>query len=252
LYYVQGTGNGLFMPLPMKAKTGAQSSRGAVSVTGIGIFHTGPDGIYRFSSGNDSKITEDNLEPIFRGETVQGIPGVSDMSTSWLFAYQNNLYFGYASSGYTYPTNILVLNLESGRVSYFSYNDGSAVEIRCIAADYTNKRIVIGDNAGYVRAIENSAYTDDSGAAISFEVQSKDYELQTRRHFPRFIKYDVDASGAASCAGYLILDGSVAQTHTITENRNTRRRLIGSCNGNRAAVRISGSGPVSIYAAEFE
>ena len=248
VYYIQGTGHGTFFPLPMRAKTGAQSIRGAVSVLGKGIFHTGPDGIYLFGSGTDAKITEDALEPLFRGETVNDIPGVSDMSTSYLRVYRNHLYFGYAASGETYPENVLVMNLETGRIAYYEY----PFEIRALADDYTNKRLIIGDDEGYVRVIEGPSYTDDSGTAISFEIQSKDFWLQTRKHFPRWVKYDVDASDATSCTGKLLLDGAVHQSHTITGNRNTNRRLVETGNGNTAAVRITGSGPVSIFAAEFE
>lgn len=252
IYYVQGTGNGTFFPLPMKAKTGAQSVRGAVSVAGKGIFHTGPDGIYLFSSGADSKVTEDALEPLFRGETVQGMPGVFSMSTAFLHVYRNHLYFGYQSDGYDYPTNVLVLNLETNRPAYFVYDDGSAIQIRAITNDDTNKRLLIGDNSGFVRVIENTSYTEDGSEPIDWELQSKDFTLQTRRHFPRWMKYDVDASSADSCTGALLLGGAVHHSHTITGNRDSRRRLVGTGNGNRAAIRISGSGPVAIYAAEAE
>jgi hypothetical protein len=236
----------------MKAKTGAQSMRGAVAVSGKGIFHTGPDGIYLFGLGADIKITEDDLEPLFRGEDTQGMPGVVDMATSFLFAFSNRLYFGYRSSGYSYPTNLLVMNLDTNRIAYYSYNDGAPVEIRAIAADNTNDRILIGDNSGIVRVIESTSYTDDSGAEIPFELQSKDFELQTRKHFPRWSKFDIDASQADSCSGIMLLDGEIHQAHTLNENRNTRRRLIDTGNGNRIAHRISGSGPISIFAVESE
>jgi hypothetical protein len=252
IYYVQGTGNGVFLPLPMKSKTGAQSIRGAVSVPGKGIFHTGPDGIYLFSSGSDVKITEDTLEPLFRGEDIQGMPGVADMETAWLFVYRNHLYFGYASAGYGYPTNVLVLNLDTNRLAYYAYNDGDAIEIRTLAIDEAFKRLLIGDTAGFLRVIESPAYVDDESEPIDWEVQSKDYTLSTRRHFPRWTKYDVDASAAESCTGAFILGGEILQTHTITGSRDTRRRLIGTGNGNRASIRISGTGPVTVYAAESE
>ena len=252
VYYMQGTGHGTFFPLPMRARTGAQSVRGAVSVQGRGIYHTGPDGIYLFGSGTDTKITEEAFEPIFRGEAVGSIPGVADMSNSILMEHRNRLYFFYESTGYDNPTNALVLNLETNRAAYYTWNDGSVVQVRAVAIDTTNKRLLIGDSAGYIRVIENTAYTADSGTAISWDVQSKDFELQTRRHFPRWLKYDIDASSAASCTGDLILDGTSIQTHTITGNRNTVRRQIGTANGNRSAIRISGSGPVSVYAVEFE
>jgi len=252
IYYVQGTGNGTFFPLPMKAKTGAQGPRGAISVAGKGIFHTGPDGIYLFASGADTKITEDSLEPLFRGETVQGMPGVSSMTTAWLHVFRNHLYFGYQSSGYGYPTNVIVMNLDTNRLAYYQYSDGTVVQIRAIATDETNNRLLIGDSSGYVRVIESPSYTADSSAAISWEVQSKDYMLSTRKHFPRWSKYDVDASGATTCTGEFLLSGAVHQSHTITGNRDSRRRLIGTGNGNRAAIRISGTGPVTIYAVEAE
>jgi len=252
IYYIQGTGNGLFQPIPLKTKTGAQSSRGAVSVDGKGIYHTGPDGLYLYSSGSDHKITEDTLEPIFRGTTKNDIPGVADMSTSWLHHYRNTLYFGYSSTAGGYPTNVLTLNLQNNKTAYFVYNDGSDLEIRAITTDDTNERILIGDGTGFVRVIESTSNADDSGTAISWEVQSKDYTLPTRKHFPRWVKYDVDASNATSVTGELLLDGSVHHTHTITGNRVTRRRLVGEGNGNRAAERISGSGPATIYSAEFE
>lgn len=252
IHYIQGTGSGTFFPLPMKAKTGAQGPRGALSVAGKGIYHTGPDGIYLFASGADIKVTEDAFEPIYRGESVQDIPGRDDMTTAWLHQFGNHIYAGYRSSGYAYPTNIFVQNLDTNRIAYFTYDDGVATEIRSIATDETNTRLLVGDHAGYVRIIENTSYTDDSGEPIAWEVQSKDYTLQTRLNFPRWVKYDVDASDADSCTGEYILADEVHHSHTISGSRNTRRRLVDVGNGNRAAIRISGTGPVSIYAAEAE
>jgi hypothetical protein len=79
-----------------------------------------------------------------------------------------------------------------------------------------------------------------------------DYTLQTRSHFPRYAKYDVDASEATECTGEIIVNDVVVQSHTISGARNVRYRHIDTCNGQRCALRISGSGPVSIYAAELE
>ena len=249
IYYIAGTGNNTFLAAPTRARTGAQSIFGAVSVDGKGIFHTGPDGVYLYANGNDRKITEDSLEPIFRGETKDGLPGVSSMTTSWLVAFQNNLYFGYQSSGDDYPANILVTNLDTNKLVYFIYNDGSDVEIRTATVDETNNRLLIGDNSGFVRVIESTA---DTGTAISWEVQSKDFTLQTRKHFPRWTKYDVNVPSGSTCSGELLLDGAVHHTHTITGDRKTNRRLVTTGNGNKSAIRISGTGPAIIYAAESE
>lgn len=252
VYYIQGTGHGTFFPLPMRAKTGAQSIRGAIAVAGKGIFHTGPDGIYLFASGSDVKITEDALEPLFRGEDVQGMPGVADMTSAIIWAYRNHLYFAYRSANQDYASNVLVMNMDTSRVNYYVYNDGSDVEISSVTTDHQNSRLLIGDGVGFVRVIESNSYTDDSGEEIEFEVQSKDFVLQTRLHFPRWMKYDIDASNAEECTGALLLGGEVHHSHILTENRNTRRRLVGEGNGNRAAIRIYGRGQVSIFACESE
>jgi hypothetical protein len=144
------------------------------------------------------------------------------------------------------------MNLETGRINYYAYNDGSAIEVRAIATDSTNDRLIVGDASGFIRVIEDNTYTDDSGEPISFEIQSKDFTSQVRKHFPRWVKYDVDASDATTCSGALLLDGAVHHTHTISGSRNTRRRLVGGNNGNRGAIRISGTGPATVYFAEFE
>ena len=252
IYYIQGSGHGAFLPLKRDAKTGAQSIRGALSVTGQGIYHVGHDGIYLFSGSNDQKITETTLDPIFRGETVEELPGVSTLTTSFLWQFKNHLYFGYASLGHAYPTNVLVMNLDSKKVVYYIYNDGADVEIRAITTDLTNKRLLLGDATGFVREAEIPGNTDDSGTAIPFDSQSKDYQLQTRSHFPVHAKYDVDASNAEEVTGEILLDGVSHQTHTITGPRNTKRRLITTGNGERVSIRISGSGPASIYLTEVE
>lgn len=252
IFYIQGTGTGVFQPIPTRSKTGAQSVQGAVAVDGKGIFHTGPDGVYLYANGSDRKISEDTLEPLFRGEDKNGMPGVADMETSWLLAKGNNLYFGYRSEGFYYPTNILVMNLETGKVAYFAFNDGSEIEIRSVTVDETNHRLLAGGADGYVRVIDSTAYTTDSDEPIEWETQSKDYMLQTRRHFPRWAKYDVDASEAESCEAEIVMDGTVHQTHAISGSRETRRRLIGIGNGNRLSIRISGRGRATVYSAELE
>lgn len=251
IYQIQGTGHGTFLPIPMNAKTGAQGPFGALAVKGKGIFHTGPDGIYLFA-GEDVKISEPRFDPIFRGEETNGMPGVSSMTTAIFHRFGNNLYFGYTSTGHDYPTNFIVINLDTNRASYYTYDDGSPIEIRCMATDETNTRLLAGDSSGFIRKLEDTSVTTDSGEAIDWEVQSKDYTLQTRRHFPRYAKYDVDASDAASCTGEIILDGTSIQSHTITGDRIVRYRHIDTNNGKRCAVRISGSGPASVYAAEME
>ena len=252
IYAVQGTLHPNFVPVPMRARTGAQGSMGAFGVGGRGLYHTGPDGVYLFTGpGNDRKISKASLDPLFRGETVNGMPGVADMSTALIHHHDGVMWFFYTDHVNRYPQNAITIDLDTGdRLGYHRYNDGSYdVEFRTIMSDSINDRLLIGDNAGFVRQID--AGTEDSGNAIDWELQSKDFTLQTRAHFPRWNKYDVDAS-ETTVTGTTLLDGEIIQTHSLTKDRDTRRRLIESDNGERLGIRLSGSGPATVYGVETE
>lgn len=243
IFYIQGTGHNTFQPLNMRARTGAQGPMGAYTVDGHGIYHTGPDGLYLFSGGNDRKVTKDTLDPIFLGESVKGIPACDDnLVSAWVIAYKSRIYFGYRSSG-TYPSNVFVMDMDEPRKTvYYSYD----FEIADVEVDESNGLLLALCGDGFVRKLEFG--TQDDSVDISWEIQSKDFTLQTRRHFPRWAKYDVDGSAT----GEIILDDVSHQSHSITGSRDTTRRLIEVGNGNRCAIKLSGSGASTVYGVEFE
>lgn len=244
LWYIQGTGAGVFHPINLRSMSGAFNKFGALGVEGHGIFHIGPDGLYRYSGGKDTKASQERFEPIFHNESVGGIAGasLSDLESAWLHLHRNQLFMHWGTG------NVLVTNLDSGRSTYHAYDQ----KLYAPADDRTNQRMLACDSAGYVRVIDDSGATTDAGTAITWESQSKDFTMQTRRHFPRWAKYDVDASAATGVTGSIILDDAVHQTHTITGARATKRRLIDTGNGRRCAIRVSGSGTASIYTAEMQ
>ena len=251
VFLVQGTGANTFFPLQMSAVTGAQGPECVASVSGLGIYHVGVDGIYLFSSGHDKKVSQEHLERTFRGETVNGVPGVDrdKLSKSWLVYYAGKLYFGYAGTADTYPQNVIVFNFAAEKLWYYDYG----IEISTVTIDETNARLLAGDTSGNTWVLEDRTTTTDNGTQISWEVESKDFTLQTRKHFPRWIKYDVNASDSnCTATGAVVVDGTTLQSHTLTANRQTRRRLITTGNGDRVSNKITGSGPVTIYAMEFE
>jgi hypothetical protein len=248
IHAIQGTGADSFFPYRENALTGCHNVLGAWSIKGKGIFHAGTDGIYLFDGSQDRKISQAAFDPIFRGEDAGGMPGMSDHTKTWIIANKNKIYIGYASSGNTYSTNLIVFNLDNDRVTYYEYSQ----EIVTVSVDLYNNRLLAGDSSGYVWVLDDIAATTDSGTAIEWELQSKDFMLQTRSHFPRFCKYDVDAGDAVTATGSLILDGDVHQIHTLSDSRNVKKRLVDTGNGQRMALRISGSGSVSIYAVEAE
>ena len=247
IWFIQGTGGGLFNPIPIASLAGASNQFGARSIDGDGIYHVGRDGVYRYSAGKDMKVTGGVFDPIFPsadkfGVKTNGMAAVVNISTTWLHQFENRLYFHWGNG------SVLVTNLDTKRTTYYEWDERMTAPM----TDKTNSRFYVGDASKYTRQVEDSSQTTDAGTGIDCEVESKEFTLPTHAHFPRWVKYDADISGASSPVGKLILDGAVHQSHTLSGNRKTRRRLVEVGNGERAGVRIGWTGDGAVYTAEFE
>lgn len=250
IYLIRGTEHGSFFPIKMKTKTGVQGAYGALAVSDRGIFHVGGDGIYLFNGVFDKNVTDEALSPIFNGESRNGIPACGDLATAWLGFFENSLYFGYAGVDEATPTNALVTDLDKNQTRYYRYSNG--LQMNTIAVDEDDEKLLVGTADGYNWEIEDKSQVKDNTMDVPWELQSMEFTLQTRPHFPRYAKYDADTSKAIAAVGKIILDDAVLQEHTLADKRDVRRRLIKGDNGNRMAVQLSGSGPVEVYAVEME
>lgn len=246
IYAIQGTGATSFFPLPMSAITGTQSVNCFEAIKGFGIIHLGTDGLYQYTGGKDQKITT-AFQPLFDGTTKNGIPGLnrSYMANCILKSYQSKFWFGYPGLGAQYPDNFLVWDFQKDQVIHHQY----PVAFRTLAIDHHNKRLLAGDIAGYVWEIDKLGATDDAGSTISWAIQGGEYS-QLRKYFPRYARYDVNVEGTAT--GEILLDDVTKQTHTLTGNRLTKKRLVDGCTGDRLSMRITGTGQVNIYGVEIE
>lgn len=259
IFSISGTGQGTFTPLPMSAQTGTVNANCFVVVKGLGIYHLGGDGVYLYSGGTDLLMSRGSLDKIFQGETVGNVPGLNRtyINNCWMVAYHGKLYIGYPGGTSIYPDNVFVLDLQTKRflgmsteaqkISHHSY----ASTWRAVGIDHTNKRLLAADTSGYVWKWEDVDSTDDGGTAIAWQIQSADFN-QLRKYFPRYARYDVKVGTGATAAGYILLDETSKQTHTIIGDRLTRKRLVDGCTGDRLAVRLSGSGSVDIFGVEIE
>lgn len=249
IYQIQGTGALSFYPLEMSAQCGTVAKRCFLAVSGHGIYHLGPNGLYLFRVGGDENVTDQQFAPIFRGETVGSIPGMrlSQIARCWLIHYGGKLWFGYPSGTSNYPCEVLVMNLATKRTVHYSF----PFEVRGVCVDGKNRRLLGADERGYVHNLDDSTAKSDHGTEIAWQIETKEFG-GLRKYFPRYARYDVKLDSGAIAAGSVLLDGNVEQTHALTESRQTRKRLIRTCAGDRLSVRISGTGRVDIYGAEVE
>ena len=246
LFIIQGTVSASFAAIPIESKTGTPNSLCLVGVVGTGLFHLGPDGIYLLSGGVDRKVTQLNFEPLFservdeKVDEFEGMLTVKDDSKRWFFVYQNKFFFHYSTGA------VLVFNTDQQKWTYYKYDQ----QLTAPAYDDTNKEFLVGTIGKTVRQLEDVTSTTDAGTAIAWELQSKEFTLQTRRHFPRWVKYDVNLE--TDVTGNLNLDGATHQSHTLTTDRKTKRRLVKTGNGRRMSINLTGSGAATVFAVEAE
>jgi hypothetical protein len=216
VFAINGTGFESFFPVGLSCQCGTQGLDGITVIQGHGIFHIGTDGVYLFDSSNDVNITDLRLRPIFRGVTRNGVPGVntSELDNVWIQIFKGKVYLAYPTGSNTYPDALLVMDLTTQKTSYYDYDQYFSAA--CV--DDTNNRLIVGDTSGYLWQLEDLDETDDDGTANSGSAgRSKASHLPCRPGgiFREWVKYDVGASGAESAAGYLMLDETAHQAHTL-------------------------------------
>jgi hypothetical protein len=246
IYQIQGSGAASFFPISMKAKAGILSKSSYYAAKGHGVIRVLGDGIYTHRGGEDIKISGP-FDPLFNQETVGPIEHVNlkAIANSHLIYYQGKLYFFYPGGSAIYPNNALVFDVaENFRAMHYKYPK----QFNIIKVD-GNDRLLACATDGNIYQLE-TGITDD-GAEISWEIKTKDFSDQLHTYFPRYARYDVELTNSAIAAGEIILDDIVKQQHAIS-NRNTRYRHITTCQGNRLAVRIRGTGQAKIYSVEVE
>lgn len=239
IWWIQGVTTGVFQPVPLESMAGAWNNFAALGVKGYGLFHVAGGGLYVYSGGRDSEVTQNAFNPLFDGMDVNDIPAVRDSATVWIIQHHNEIWMHWGAG------SVLLVNLDTKRTSYHKY----PTRLRAPTVDRTEDRLLASDSAGRVVRLDDPAKTVDyNDGAIEWEIESKDFALQTRAHFPRWAKYDVAGTATAK----IVLEGEVHQTHALTVGRDVRHRLIDVGNGQRCSIRISGSGTATVYAAEME
>ena len=243
LKQIQGSGwsGSSFYALDIESFCGTYAKNGVCVVPSIGILRVAKDGIYLYN-GVDQKYAE-VLDPIFEGESVDGLPNLNQgaISTCWLIQFDQNVFFGYPSTGSSYPDTVVRINMGTGKISRFDYGEAFSF----VMEDKTNHRLYAGAHDGYIWQLETG--TTDGGTAIDTEVESAQVSLPTRKTSPAWAKHDTYCSASDTLQADIILDGSSIEAHSLTgKDRDTRKRLITDAVGNRVSIRYSGSGPSPI------
>lgn len=156
--FVNLAGGGVVTPTPSPCLHGLVS-RSGLTVTLDGIYFTSNDGIYKTSGGVEVCITDEDLYPLFHGESAHGYLPVdfTQPQAMRLEAHQNELWFLYRDTAG--DNKILVYSI---LYQYWRFYDfGREVSSLCSEKENAQNSLMIlggrASNYGYLHA----GFTDD-------------------------------------------------------------------------------------------
>jgi len=220
VYMVQGTDPDTFYPVKTMASRGL-ASKHAIKATEKGILYGSYDGIYAFNGQAEVCLTRDKVDPLFRGESVNGVSPVNleAVGSSWLVYFNGKMFYGYADSTYTTPNKVLVYDFDEFKFSIFDYSK----QFISAFVDIYNNRLVAGDTSGNLIRLETGE--DDNGSSFTFKVQSRELAGLTQV-MPSLGRYDIGNSGGNTVTVRYLANGSSAYSHSFTDNETQKRRVL--------------------------
>lgn len=219
-------------PCPLATIT---SERGITFIARDGVFNTflaGPD------EGFGSKIL-----PLWFGETVNDMAYLNwDVCHTWSAAmYKNRYYFSYAETGHTTPNRVAVYSWDTNNWYHYDH------PLRSMFVEEDTDLFMGGGLDGFVYMVENG--TTDGGSSIALDVDTKDFEGESRDIRKLFLSLKVDANtGGAAVTVKLYVDDVLEQTATVTTStrQETLLRLPEGVMGHHWRVNFTYTGSMRI------
>ncbi len=219
----------------------------ATKATEHGIIYPSRDGIFRTALSSPDEELSNEIEPLFMGEEVNGFLPVN-WDRSLLFSadvYKGRYYLSYCSGESTSPDMLMVYSFDTKRWYFYDH------PLRSLHSDEKNNRLLAGTLTGQVVELETGS--NDDGADIEFEVETKDYAGEDGPHVLKFYQYfktDLDTNGAAINIDFYLDDVRRATLYVSTPSRTIKYfALPESLLGYRwrARFRYTGTTRIRIY-----
>src|SRR3989304_241506 len=220
VYMVQGTDPDTFYPVKTMASRGL-ASKHAIKATEKGILYGSYDGIYAFNGQAEVCLTRDKVDPLFRGESVNGVSPVNleSISSTWLVYFNGKMFYGYPDSTYSTPNKVLVYDFDEFKFSIFDFSK----QLISAFVDIFNNRLVVGDTSGNLIRLETGE--DDNGSSFTFKVQSREL-AELAQVMPSLGRYDIGNSGGNTVTVRYLTNGSSAYSHSFTDSETQKRRVL--------------------------
>jgi hypothetical protein len=231
IYYLQGNSADTFVPVRTMASTPLVAKHG-IKETDKGIFYVGDSGLYAFNGQVEVPISDEKVDSLFRGETVNGVNPINKtyISNCILEYFNGKIFLAYPDANEEFPNKVLMYDLIKKKFSIWNYN----ITIRSLFHDKLNKRLLAGDSNGNIWRLEYGV--DDNGSAFTFKVRSK--ELVGIEYIaPSTARLDVYNEGGNTVYFRFLQEDSTIYESSFTDSDNHKRRFIA---------------PVSLKSTQFE
>lgn len=243
-YRISGNASQGYVALEHLARRGTPSRDAAVA-TEYGVVFPAKDGIFLTNFMGQDIAMADAILPLFYGETVNGLDPINwnVASTFCGAARKNRYYFSYASGSNSNPDKVAVFSHDTKKWYFYNY------PARSLYVEEDLDRLLAGSTDGFVYILETG--TDDAGANISLDIQTKDYFGGSPHTRKLFLFYRVDAyvpSGTMSADFYV--DGVLKKQTAVTGDRlKTLFRAPKGCMGYHWRVNFTytGAARAAIY-----
>lgn len=220
VYYLQGTSYDTYFATRTMASKGLFSKH-ALCPTELGIMYLGDDGIYAFNGQAEAKLTDAKVDPIFRGDTVNGINPLNKtyIDNCWMNYFNGKLFLGYPDANEEYPNKVLMYDFIKKKFSIYDYGKS----LRCGFVDKFNHRLLAGDTNGTIWRLEYG----DKDYIDSFTLKVRSRKLTVLEGAtPSIARFDIYNEGGNTLSASLMRKGDVVYTYNFTDSDNHKRRVL--------------------------
>lgn len=220
VYYLQGTSYNTFFATRTMASKGLFSKHG-IAPTEKGIMYLGDDGIYAFNGQAEAKLTDTKVDPIFRGDTVNGINPLNKayIDNCWMSYFNGKLFLGYPDANEEFPNKVLMYDFIKQKFSIYDYGK----TLKCGFVDKVNQRLLVGDSDGKIWRLEYGE--DDYGDSFALKVRSKKLTVLAGVT-PSIARFDIYNEGGNTISARLMRKGDVVYTYNFTDSDDHKRRVL--------------------------
>lgn len=218
-YRVMGNITSGFVPFEAASPRGTPCPMATIP-SEFGILFVARDGIFSTVLSSQDTGFADHILPLFFGETVNDMLPINwdQANTFSATTYKGRYYFSYAEQGTDTPNRLAVYSRDTEHWYHYDH------PLRSLYVEEDTDLCLGGGLDGYVYILESG--TTDNGSSIALDVETKDFQGESKdaRKLFLYLKVDANTLGESVTVKFYV-DDVLKRTTTVTTASRTERLL---------------------------